>query len=304
MAARYRPVERLCPAGERISDHEVAALYERLRPLEGVQFQVLRLPVGALKGFEPSQVGTSVGAIMDACIPQLDVIIPDDELVAAMGLTRGPGVLKDREGYPDFIHESGHRVELKLLYVPPDGGIVMKETSTAREPSARVGPGVNAKNVDPMHDVLLIVAYQLRPCADDPRFYSPTAVELGLFSIAEVVAARDGRLQAAGGFWFGDYQAPVIVSKAGNAKLKAGLRLDRSTYGIKEGEGKDYNLDTNFGKLARIPHAPLLRFLQKYGYKADPSPRTGVATIRRRPVTRPATVRAGASPSFTGDEGA
>lgn len=40
-------------------------------------------------------------------------------------------------------------------------------------------------------------------------------------------------------------------------------------YGRKESEGKDYNEDTNFGKLRRIPHEPLQRFLERHRGKGD-----------------------------------
>jgi hypothetical protein len=44
-----------------------------------------------------------------------------------------------------------------------------------------------------------------------------------------------------------------------------GLPLDESNYGRKESEGKDYNEDTNFGKLKRIPYKPLQVFLKSVG---------------------------------------
>jgi hypothetical protein len=37
-----------------------------------------------------------------------------------------------------------------------------------------------------------------------------------------------------------------------------------SAYGRKESEGKDFNEDTNFGKLKRIPHPKLQGFLARY----------------------------------------
>jgi hypothetical protein len=51
--------------------------------------------------------------------------------------------------------------------------------------------------------------------------------------------------------------------------------LDLSSYGRNESEGKDFNEDTNFGKLKRIPHARLQQFLAKYrltiATEAEPS---------------------------------
>lgn len=54
------------------------------------------------------------------------------------------------------------------------------------------------------------------------------------------------------------------MSKIGKAKLAKKQPLDTTTYGQKEGEGKDFNKDTNFGKLKRIPHQPLQEFLAKH----------------------------------------
>ncbi len=67
-----------------------------------------------------------------------------------------------------------------------------------------------------------------------------------------------------GGRWFGKYETPTILSKRGRRKLKRGEPLDTSSYGRKESEEKDFNEDTNFGKLKRIPHPKLQAFLAKY----------------------------------------
>jgi hypothetical protein len=66
------------------------------------------------------------------------------------------------------------------------------------------------------------------------------------------------------GRWFGNYETPTILSRRGKQKIKKGLPLDTSSYGRKESEGRDFNEDTNFGKLKRIPHAKLQAFLAKY----------------------------------------
>lgn len=68
----------------------------------------------------------------------------------------------------------------------------------------------------------------------------------------------------AGGQWFGDYDTPTVLSQAGRKKRAEGQPLDASSYGRKESEGKDYNEDTNFGKLKRIPHPGLQQFLSKF----------------------------------------
>jgi hypothetical protein len=55
-----------------------------------------------------------------------------------------------------------------------------------------------------------------------------------------------------------------LLSKRGKQKIKKGLPVDTSSYGRKESEGKDFNEDTNFGKLKRIPHPKLQTFLAKH----------------------------------------
>jgi hypothetical protein len=54
-------------------------------------------------GFEPSQVGTLVGTLMDACIPLLSKI-PTTTGVPDVGLSKHVGILGEREGYPDYLH--------------------------------------------------------------------------------------------------------------------------------------------------------------------------------------------------------
>jgi hypothetical protein len=87
------------------------------------------------------------------------------------------------------------------------------------------------------------------------------------------VKARDYRLATAGGIWFGDFETPTILSKSGKKKTLQNIALNRTTYGRKESEGHDFNEDTNFGKLKRIPYKPLHEFLAKNG--AHYSPRGG-----------------------------
>ncbi|MGC8400775.1 hypothetical protein ACP3P6_07925 [Enterobacter mori] len=96
--------------GTGLSRQRLAALKQELLPLIGTQFDTLMLPSAVLKAFEPSQIGTIVGSLMDALIPHLDSI-------PQVGLRKHAGLLGEREGYPDYIHASGLRVELKLLYV-------------------------------------------------------------------------------------------------------------------------------------------------------------------------------------------
>ncbi|MBI2764716.1 MAG: hypothetical protein HYX53_02260 [Chloroflexi bacterium] len=248
----------------RLTPKGVEELRRTLEPLLGVQLDLLRVPKDALRGFEPSQIGTMVGALMDASIPQLELLLPRNKALGALGLKRHPGSLGEREGYPDFLHESGKRVELKLLYVDPID-VEMKKPPTRREPSARLTQKVTRKNVDPARDLLLVVAYQLQPSREDPKLFCATVLDLGVFPMIECIDARDHRLTLKGGRWFGDFETPAILSKIGRRKFKVGKFLDITVYGRKESEGKDFNEDTNFGKLKRIPHEGLQLFLKKNG---------------------------------------
>jgi hypothetical protein len=180
-----------------------------------------------------------------------------------MGLSKAPGILGQREGYPDFVHASGTRLELKMLYVNPVE-VKMKSPPTPREPSARITQKVTLKNVVPDTDLLFVIAYQLRAHTSESNLFCPTFLDFGLFPMIECVRARDYRLASRGGRWFGDYETPAVISKTGHAKQQRGLLL-ADEYGRKESEGKDYNEDTNFGKLKRIPYRPLQVFLKKHG---------------------------------------
>jgi hypothetical protein len=249
-----------------ISTAELQELQGALAPLAGLQFEVLKLPRDILIGFEPSQIGSIVGALMDACIPQLDKIVRgDNSFLQALGLQKHEGILKDREGYPDYLHEpSGKRLELKLLYQDPAES-VMKVTETRREPSARLSQKVTLKNVDASRDALLLLVYQLQPYREDPELYCPTVIDLAVLSMIECIRARDHRLVSSGGRWFGDYETPAILSRIGRQKLENGIDVDSEHYGRKESEGYDFNEDTNFGKLKRIPYVPLQEFLRDNG---------------------------------------
>ena len=247
-----------------ITEVELAKLRDSFEPLVGTQIGMLKIPVKVLRAFQPSQIGTIVGTLMDACIPELDLILPANARFAGLGLKKAPGQLKDREGYPDYLHETGFRLELKLLYIDPNDGL-MKLAETPREPSARITQKVTLKNVQPDKDALLVLAYQLRPNENEPENYSPEILSVGVLSMVECIRARDHRLVSAGGMWFGDYETPAILSRIGNDKKRSGVALDTSAYGRKESEGRDFNEDTNFGKLKRIPYRPLQAFLKASG---------------------------------------
>ena len=140
----------------------------------------------------------------------------------------------------------------------------MKKPPTPREPSARLTQKVTVKNVDPANDGMLLVAYRIEPDDEHPESAVPRIIDLEILSMIELVEARDQRMVDCGGRWFGHYETPTIPSKHGRKKLKKGLPLDTSLYGRKESEGKDFNEDTNFGKLKRIPHPVLQAFLRKF----------------------------------------
>ena len=241
---------------DRITRDQLTSLREALLPLKGVQFDSLLLPLVALEDIEPSQIGTIVGTLMDALIPHLGGI-------GNVGLEKHEGLLGEREGYPDYRHRaSGLRVELKLIFVD-NPRIRMKKPPTDREPSARLTQKVTVKNVVPSTDAMLLIAYQLQAASGRPGSATPTIIDLDVFSMIELVEARDKRLVESGGLWFGNYETPCILSRMGREKKGKRMHLDTNTYGRKESEGKDFNEDTNFGKLKRIPHSELQAFLRK-----------------------------------------
>lgn len=242
------------PISTHITDAEIGALTHQMGGLVGVQFSSLALPIVALEAFEPSQVGTIVGSLMDALIPHL----PNAE---AIGLKKAPGLLGEREGYPDYIH-GNYRLELKLIYVD-NPKLKMKRPPTRREPSARLTQKVTVRNVLPKTDAMLLISYQLQPNREQADAVSPTIIDFRVFAMVDLIDARDRRLAEGGGRWSGDYQTPLVLSKKGRAKKSQGLALDTSSFGRKESEGKDYNEDTNFGKLKRIPYAPLDQFIKE-----------------------------------------
>lgn len=242
-----------------ISEEEIINMRQSLSPLIGAQFNVLSIPKEILKAFEPSQIGTIVGSLMDACIPKLS-ILTDSDTFNSVGLTKNEGILGDREGYPDYLHISGKRLELKLLFVD-NPNIEMKKPPTPREPSARLTQKVTFKNVIPDKDMLLVISYALKERIDNPNLFSPTIIGLDIFPVYECILARDRRMYKSNGGWFGHFETPTILSKQGRHKLEANIEIDYTSYGRKENEGKDLNEDTNFGKLKRIPYPPLQSYL-------------------------------------------
>lgn len=250
--------------GDIVSEDEILLLQQRFSTLIGLPIEILNIPREILKSFEPSQIGTIVGTLMDACIPQLDQIIPNSMLIDEIGLIKHEGILGEREGYPDYKTNDGYRLELKLLYVDPID-VEMKKPPTQREASARLTQKVTYKNVDKNKDLLLVIAYQFRETSVD--HFSPTIIDVGIFPVIDCILHRDIRLARLGGRWFGDFETPTILSRFGSKGLLMQRDLNRLRYGRKESEGMDFNEDTNFGKLARIPFKPLQQYLKKHNTK-------------------------------------
>lgn len=232
-------------------------IVEALRPLCGIPVHFLRLPADMAMQIEPSQVGTIVGTLTDLMLPRI-------ALDLGIGLTKAGGLLGEREGYPDFEHSAGYRIELKGVFTD-NPSVKMKKPPTPREPSARLTQKVTVKNVIPDRDALLLLVYQLAPLPEDATLLSPTIKSIGVFPVIECIRARDHRMSEAGGRWFGNYETPTILSRAGKVTLSRGEELNAERYGRKESEGWHFNEDTNFGKMKRIPYRPLQEFLRDNG---------------------------------------
>jgi len=154
-----------------------------LDPLCGTPVHYLQMPADLTMQVEPSQVGTIVGTLTDLTLPRI-------ALEKGIGLTKADGLLGDREGYPDFMHDAGYRLELKGAFTDnPD--VPMKKPPTPREPSARLTQKVTVKNVDPERDGLLILVYHLAPLAHDTSLLAPTIKAVGVFPVIECIRARD-----------------------------------------------------------------------------------------------------------------
>ena len=225
--------------------------------LIGTSIEYLKLPLDAAGQIEPSQVGTLVGTLTDMMLPTI-------ALEKKIGLTKADGLLGDREGYPDFIHDSGYRLELKGVF-QSNSEIKLKKPPTAREPSARLTQKVTVKNVIPDRDALLLVLYRLESLDTDKNIISPKIMSIGIFPVYDCVLARDKRMTDAGGRWFGDYETPTVLSRIGRSLKDSGISPNHAAYGRKESEGHHFNEDTNFGKLKRIPYPPLQKFLKDNG---------------------------------------
>ncbi|MBD2137751.1 hypothetical protein H6F32_09150 [Anabaena sp. FACHB-1237] len=234
-----------------ISQQEIQILKNIFTPLIGIKIDWLTIPQQALPGFEPSQIAVIVNTLLDGILPQIELIssdIENQEKLKNIGLQKSPSIIGERESYPDYIHLSGKRVELKGLFVD-NLSLKLKRPPTPREPSARLKENITINNINTEKDVLLIVAIQIQ---EENRFCSPYIVDIEVLSMVECIKARDKRLQETGGKWIDGI--PEVVSTAGKKKLKIGQNLTDA----------DYEKDTNFGKLKRIPYQPLQDFLSKW----------------------------------------
>ena len=236
-----------------ITPPELESLRKVFQPLIGLKVNWLSIPHHALPGFEPSQVAVIVNTLLDAILPQIEHLATDEENakhLRGIGLSKAPGLIGQREGYPDYVHASGKRVELKGLFVD-NAALRMKRPPTAREPSARLKENVTMEVIHPENDALLLAAAQLQE--DEAGDCSPYIIDIGVFSMVECVRARDASLANRGGRWFDG--VPKVVKKSSEGKYADGKRLTAS----------DFEKDTNFGKLKRIPYQPLQDFMRKHG---------------------------------------
>jgi hypothetical protein len=235
-----------------ISERELEQLRRIFKPLLGLKISWLSIPNKALAGFEPSQIAVIVNTLLDAILPQIKYLARDEEnakRLHGIGLSKAPGTIGQREAYPDYVHTSGRRIELKGLFID-NPNLPLKRPPTAREPSARLKENVTVDIVDPAKDALLLAAIQLRE--DEGGNCSPYIIDLAVFSMIACVRGRDARLAEAGGLWIG--KVPKVIKKSSLGKLSQGEKLGSA----------DFEKDTNFGKLKRIPYGPLQDFMRKH----------------------------------------
>ncbi len=235
-----------------ITQSELAALKKEFQPLIGLKIDWLSIPKNGLSGFEPSQIAVIINTLLDAAMPQIELLASDPENAEKLkhiSLSKGPKKIGERESYPDYIHKSGKRIELKGLFVDnPD--LPLKRPPTAREPSARLKENVTINDINPSKDALLVAAVRLQEIGK--RCY-PMIIDIEVLSMIECIRARDQRLVDTSGKWI--LGVPMVVSKRGQEKLRKNENLSDA----------DFEKDTNFGKLKRIPYKPLQDFMEKHG---------------------------------------
>lgn len=235
-----------------ISKNDIEELKKEFALLIGLKVDWLSLPKKSLPGFEPSQIAVIINTLLDAALPQIELLASNPENAEKLkhiGLSKSPSQIGERESYPDYIHKSGKRIELKGLFVD-NFDLEMKRPPTRREPSARLKENVTIDVVDSANDLLLIAAVRLQEVGG--RCY-PIIIDIGLFPMVECIRARDRRLEESGGKWFDGM--PKVISNGGLKKKRDGKPLNDN----------DFEKDTNFGKLKRIPYEPLQDFMRKHG---------------------------------------
>ena len=130
------------------TSHAISELQRALSPLCNTPVDYLRLPADMAMQIEPSQIGTIVGTLTDLMLPRI-------ALEKGIGLTKAAGLLGEREGYPDFEHAAGYRLELKGVFTD-NPQLKLKTPPTPREPSARLTQKVTVKNVIADRDALFV----------------------------------------------------------------------------------------------------------------------------------------------------
>jgi hypothetical protein len=209
-----------------ITQKQLDRLRQEFEPLIGLRVDWLILPQAALPGFEPSQIAVIVNTILDAAMPQIELLARTPEnrtKLAHVGLSKSPGQIGQRESYPDYIHKSGFRVELKGLFVDnPD--LNLKRPPTKREPSARLKENIKLSDINPDLDVLMLAAVQLQ---ESEGTCFPVIVDIGVFPMAACIEARDRRLAEAGGRWFRG--VPQVVKKKSMRKSRSASSYPAAT---------------------------------------------------------------------------
>jgi hypothetical protein len=210
-----------------------------------------RLSLGSLRGqlitaaslpyldawYEPSQLGSLVGVLMDVMLP----------LIPRLGLVRYRRSKNERESYPDFVGSDGLRYELKL--VPVGANSAARRGRTDREPAARIGRNIKRKIVLP-NDRLLAIAYswhiqpKLTVVFAGKRLPAmcPRIDDVLILPMLPLVEARDHDLIERGGRWGAEY--PEVPTRKNPARFKT---------------------DTNFGKLTRLPILDVSKWLERVG---------------------------------------
>lgn len=234
-----------------LTQEQTNSLQAKFQSLIGLKVDWLSLPEQSLPGFEPSQIAVIVNTLLDAALPQIELLATNPEnrnRLKHLGLDKAPQEIGNRESYPDYIHTSGYRVELKGLFVD-NLALDFKRPPTRREPSARIKENITTSNVDATRDILMLAAVQLQ---EFDGICHPVIIDIGLFPMIACIHTRDQRLLESGGRWHNG--VPQVVRQSSQSKYRDGSPLNDN----------DYQKDTNFGKLKRIPYPPLQKFMRKH----------------------------------------